>query len=98
MRFEVDTGRVGSTARSAKDLLTEISNERKNMFGAVEALNGMWVGEAHDTFTAQCAADNREMQTLVTELLEIAEKYSSAGKAYENCESSALEMIAALQV
>ena len=98
MRFEVETSRVSGAVNRARELLENISAERESMFKAVEGLNGMWAGEAHDAFVAQCGVDNEEMLALVWELQQVVNKISDARQAYETCESSAVEMVAALQV
>lgn len=98
MRFEVETGRVSAAVTRARELLADISSERGQMFQAIEELNGMWAGEAHDVFVAQCAADNESMMALVSELQTIVEKISAARQTYETCESNAVEMVASLQV
>ena len=98
MRFEVDTNQVGQTVTKMTELIRNIDNEKTQMMGAIETLNGMWVGEAHDIFVAQVQADDAELKQLVVDLTAIAERFDNARKAYDNCESKAMETIASIMV
>lgn len=80
------------------DLIQNVADERSRMMGAVESLSGMWVGEAHDAFVAQVGVDNAEMQSLIQDLQGIADKFDQARIAYEDCESKAMETIAAISI
>ncbi|MBR2583726.1 MAG: WXG100 family type VII secretion target [Oscillospiraceae bacterium] len=98
MRFEVDTTQVSRTVTKMTDLIQNVADERSRMMGAVESLSGMWVGEAHDAFVAQVGVDNAEMQSLIQDLQGIADKFDQARIAYEDCESKAMETIAAISI
>lgn len=98
MRFEVDTTQVSRTVTKMTDLIQNVADERSRMMGAVESLSGRWVGEAHDAFVAQVGVDNAEMQSLIQDLQGIADKFDQARIAYEDCESKAMETIAAISI
>ena len=98
MRFEVDTTQVSRTVTKMTDLINNISDGRGRLMGAVETLSGMWVGEAHDAFVAQVGVDNAEMQSLVADLKGIADKFDQARIAYEECETNAMDTIAAISI
>ncbi len=98
MRFEVDTDQVGLAARSMDDLITRIDAQRKRMMAAIDIMNGMWVGSAHDAFLAQFQKDNLSMIDLIDLLKQMSGKYTGAKNAYESCENSAINTIAAVQV
>ena len=44
--------------QSYQETLNQISQNREKMYQALESLNGMWQGSAHDAFTAQYQSDN----------------------------------------
>ncbi len=98
MRFEVDTSQVARTVTKMSDLISDIADEKSRMMGAIEALSGMWAGEAHDIFVAQVGTDNAEMESLIQDLRGIADKFDQARAAYEDCESKAMETIAAISI
>ena len=98
MRFEVDTTQVGRTVTKMTDLIHDIADEKGRIFNGIESLSGMWVGEAHDAFVTQVGVDNAEMQSLIQDLQNIAERFDQARIAYEECENKAVETIAAISI
>ncbi|MBR0208930.1 MAG: WXG100 family type VII secretion target [Oscillospiraceae bacterium] len=98
MRFEVDTTQVGRTVTRMTDLIHNLADEKGRLMNEVESLSGMWVGEAHDAFVAQVGVDNAEMQSLIQDLQGIADKFDQARIAYEDCETKALDTIAAISI
>ena len=98
MRFEVDTTQVGQAVHSMDDLIKQISDQRKKMMTAIDEMNGMWIGSAHDAFLAQFQKDNQSMIELISLLKQMSGKYSEARTAYDTCEASAVNTIAAIQV
>lgn len=98
MRFEVDTAQVSRSVTKMTELIRSIADEKRRMLNEVEALSGMWVGEAHDAFVAQVGTDDAEMQSLILDLAVIADKFDQARAAYEDCENKAMETIAAISI
>ena len=98
MRFEVDTDQLETSVNRMQVLYDKISRERNQMYAALEALDGLWMGEAHDTFVVQYSADN----VIVTEVLEgirdVIAKISNAKREYDTCESEVVDIISSVQV
>ena len=70
MKFEVETGQVSATVSRLQSALDNVSSERERMFQAIEALNGMWVGQAHDAYEAQSNTDNMMVISAIAEIQE----------------------------
>lgn len=98
MKFDVETGQVNTMVQSYQETLNQISQNREKMYQALESLNGMWQGSAHDAFTAQYQSDNQEMQQLIKELQRVAENISKARVEYDTCEQNVKSEIAAIQI
>ncbi|MCD7887506.1 MAG: WXG100 family type VII secretion target [Clostridiales bacterium] len=98
MTFEVDTSQVATAVKSMQSALDNVTTERKNLFGAIEALDGMWVGEAHDLFVSRCTTDNETMQALCNAIQPIIDDVESAKKSYDVCEESVGDSISSIQV
>ena len=98
MKFEVETTTVRSTVTRMEETIQHIAENRAGMFAAMEALDGMWAGQAHDAFAAQYVSDNELVLAVITGVQDIIEKISVARQSYETCESEAVEMIAAVQI
>lgn len=98
MVFEVDTGRVAEAVTSLQSELDAIKKEKTAMYTALEALDGMWEGAAHDDFAAQYAADNEKLTALCTTVQSIIENISAARSAYDTCEQSVKGEISKVQV
>ncbi len=88
MKFEVDTSSLGSTIRSMDAELNKIASISKRLYGALSALDGMWVGAAHDTFAAQYQADQQVLGNMSKTISGVIEGLENARKTYENCEQS----------
>ena len=98
MKFDVETGQVNTMVQSYQETLNQISQNREKMYQALESLNGMQQGSAHDAFTAQYQLDNQEMQQLLRELQRVAENISKARVEYDTCEQNVKSEIAAIQI
>lgn len=98
MKFEVETEQVSVTVTKLQQALDSVSRKRESMFQAIEALNGMWIGQAHDAYMTQCTLDNAELLSVVTEIQEVINAVSTARQSYDSCEQQAVELIAALSV
>lgn len=98
MKFEVDTNQVSRTVTQMTELIQKIADEKTHMMNEINTLNGMWVGEAHDVFVAQAQTDDNQMQEFIQHLYRIAERFDQAKIAYETCERSAVETIAAISI
>ena len=98
MKFEVETERVSMTVTKLQQALDNISRNRARMFQAIEDLNGMWIGQAHDAYMAQAVQDNAEVLSVVAGIQEIIDAVSTARQSYDSCEQQAVEMIASLTI
>lgn len=98
MKFEVETERVSMTVTKLQQALDNISRNRAGMFQAIEELNGMWIGQAHDAFLAQAAQDNAEVLSVTAGIQEVIDAVSTARQSYDSCERQAVEMIASLAI
>ena len=86
MKFDVDTGQVNSMVQAFQDELTQVNTNREHMYQALESLDSMWKGQAHDAFAVQYRADNEQMVALIKELRQIADNMGKARQNYATCE------------
>ena len=84
--------------QSYQETLIRFLRTGRKMYQALESLNGMWQGSAHDAFTAQYQLDNQEMRQLLRELQRVAENISKARVEYDTCEQNVKSEIAAIQI
>ena len=88
MIFEVETASLSSTIRSMETEMQNISKIGKQLYTALEALDGMWEGAAHDTFAAQYLADQQMLSEMCKTIDGIINGLESARKKYDECEQS----------
>lgn len=98
MRFEVETGQVSMTVTKLQQALDNVLRKREKMFQAIEALNGMWIGQAHDAYLAQCTLDNAEVLSVAAEIQKVINAVDTARQTYDSCEQQAVELITALTI
>lgn len=87
-RFEVETSSLSSTVKSMESELDNIHNIIERLYSALSALDGMWIGSAHDMFAAQYQADQQMLKNMSKTIAGVIEGMSSARKTYEQCEQS----------
>ena len=88
MKFEVDTSSLAYTIKSMESELGEVENLAKELYAALTAMDGMWVGTAHDTFAVQYQNDQAVLANMQKTIHEVINGLEAARKNYEHCESS----------
>lgn len=68
-------------------------NHFNDMVNHMNALNGMWDGEAHDQFLATFEEDRQKVQAMIDDFKTIMEELRFAHTEYSNCENSVASMI-----
>lgn len=63
---------------------------------AIERLNDMWSGEAHDSFNRRFEEDKRVVQEMLNYFQTVQEAMEFAGQEYQACEASVHEAVAGL--
>lgn len=88
MKFEVNTTQISDTIKKLDTALSNISRNRLKMFQAIETLDSMWMGAAHDAFILQYSNDNEMMISFIEEVETVIDNINAAGQAYDTCEES----------
>lgn len=98
MKFEVDTVQVANAKTRLQVALDDVSESRRAMFQAIETLNGMWTGEAHDAYLAQFIADSEMTAAVISEIQTLINSVDTARKSYDTCEQTVKDLIAAVVI
>lgn len=98
MTFEVETASLDSTVRSMESELSKIATLTTQLYAALEALDGMWVGAAHDTFAAQYAGDQQILENMRRTIDGVIEGMDKARKQYDTCEQSVSNAIKKISI
>ena len=88
MKFEVDTSSLNNTVQQMQAELTKIEQAGKNLYSALEALEGMWEGTAHDTFAIQYRNDQEMLDKMKKTISNVIKDMGEARMTYEQCEQS----------
>lgn len=88
MRFEVETSSLNTTVHNMESELANIQKISTRLYAALEALDGMWVGAAHDTFAAQYLADQQMLNDMGKAISQVIDGMDNARKTYDQCETS----------
>lgn len=98
MKFDVDTGRLARTVSNLSEKLTRIEESQKRMYTALESLDGMWAGEAHDAFKVQYVQDDRLMTEMISGIRDTITDIGSARQEYDTCEEEVKQMALSIRV
>ena len=98
MTFEVETASLNSTVRSMEAELNKITTLASKLYTALEALDGMWVGAAHDSFAAQYAQDQQILDNMRKTIDGVIEGMDKARKKYDTCEQSVSNAIKKISI
>lgn len=88
MRFEVETSSLNTTVQNMESELVNIMKIRGKLYAALEALDGMWVGAAHDTFAAQYLADQKMLNDMGNAISQVIDGMDNARRTYDQCEAT----------
>ena len=88
MKFEVETASLNTTVGKMDEELNKIIENSNRLYEALEALDGMWKGTAHDTFAAQYISDQNVLNQMCKTISEVIQGMGEARKTYEESEQS----------
>ena len=87
-------GMIQVTPKTLRDKATELRNQNKTLRSQIESLrsqesslNGMWEGEAHDTFKAEFTKDMTKMDEFCAAIDAYANALDTIATQYENAEN-----------
>ena len=98
MKFEVNTATLNDTVKEMERELNNIRNIHKQLEGAVSALHGMWVGEAHTIFEKQFQIDQNILSAMCQTLDTIIDGIDNARDKYDRCEQSVKSEISKISI
>lgn len=98
MTFEVETSTLESTIRSMETELADIVEISNRLYAALEALDGMWEGKAHDTFALQYRSDQNRLKNICKKLDNAIVDLSKARQKYDSCEQSVKNKISGITI
>lgn len=88
MKFEVETSSLNTTVRKMETERNNIQKVSQRLYAALAALDGMWVGTAHDSFAAQYKADQQILDDMGKTISGVISGMDSARRTYDQCEQS----------
>lgn len=97
-KIRVNINTLGSASSELSNTVGRMNGQADKLFEAINTLNGMWEGEAHDVFTASAAQDAERMKVLISKAKEIADKFDEAKKEYTACESEVSDIVNSIRV
>jgi len=83
----VTSAKLRETAAELRRLNTQLKNELNNMSMRESSLNGMWDGQANDTFHAAYLHDVREYNDFINAINEYINALLQAAEEYERTEA-----------
>lgn len=78
--------------------LNGLTAEFEEMSARMNALNSMWMGEAHDEFLRTFSADTKKVQDMLEYMRTLLSNLNYAESEYTNCEQTVGNMIEQINV
>ena len=88
MTFEVETQSLNATIRNMQTELSNIAKITTKLYAALDTLDAMWEGAAHDTFAAQYLSDQEMLGNMSKTISAVIQGLENARKKYDQCEQS----------
>ena len=89
---------LGSDIREIQQAYEAAVRSKERVRSSVLALNGMWKGAAHDTFTSELDVDYETLRGLCDTLRNHISGLMYAERAYEKCEQQVRNAVSAIQI
>lgn len=97
-KIRINTGALNQTRQNVQNQLNQIKKEIEQISADMNELNGMWKGDAHETFQAAIQSDLQLLQDACESLRGVVQYESNAVTEYNKCEQQVNEMIAQIHV
>lgn len=97
-KIRVNTKSLDATKSNVSRQIKEIRRQIGLLYDDVKTLNGMWEGDAHDTFSNEFMADIRKLENLCGRLDDIVSYEDNAINEYQKCESKVSELISSISI
>ena len=92
-KIKVNTTTLKKDTDSIEQVLKNIEKKIKEMQTAVNALNGMWEGEANASFNQAFQDDITDLKSICDSLKELVRYEQNAKKEYDSCEARVSDLI-----
>lgn len=94
----VDTGILRTDISELRESLDNTRKQLEEMHMEIDAMNGMWKGEAHDEFVRQFTSDYENTKEFLNIVDSIIGCMQEAGKQYDACESEVHGIVDAIRI
>ena len=92
------TSALGADIREIQQAYEAVVKKKDEVKVAVDSLNGMWKGAAHDVFAASFANDYESISNLCKTISEIISCLNFARAEYDKCEQQVRDAVASIQI
>ena len=97
-KIRVNTGTLNQTRQTVQSRLSQIKKGMQQIEADMAALNAMWTGDAHNTFTASTATDIKYLQSACDGVQKVINYESNAVTEYNKCEQQVSEIISQIRI
>ena len=97
-KIRVNTGTLNQTRQTVQSRLSQIKKGMQQIEADMAALNAMWTGDAHNTFTASIATDLKYLQSACDGVQKVINYESNAVTEYNKCEQQVSEIISQIRI
>lgn len=92
------TSALGADIKEIQQAYESVVKNKDEVKAAVDALNGMWRGAAHDVFAASFANDYETISNLCQTINQIISCLNFARAEYDKCEQQVRDAVASIHI
>lgn len=96
--LKVDTGKLGSDAATMAKYIKNLTAQKDKIHQLVEQLNGMWEGEAHDTYVSSINKEVKNLEKAITDVDKIHTFETTSVTTYDKCETQVNKLIEGITI
>ena len=97
-KIEVNTVRLNSDTRSLREVLRNANRHIRDIKSKMDAMNGMWEGDAKDIMCQRFRIDYENMTAFCAFIDELLTSLETIRQSYDTCENDVTSAVSTLSI
>lgn len=97
-KLDIETQKLQDDIERLRESLSGMRRTGDEMMAGINALSGMWEGEAKNAFTVQFQTDYENLKAMADVIDDLIKKMEQARQKYDTCEEKVGSIVNAIRV